>query len=325
MILFLYGCDTYRSRQQLKKMMEKFKTDRDPQGLNVVRLDAEQKQSGKILEQILAIPFLAEKRMVILENVLISKHKELQQELLKRIEEKNLPETNVILFWEGTDSFKTKDAKALSQRLQKEKYAQKFDELTGMKLQAWIQAEVKDRSGEIERDATKYLANHVRGDMWRLSGLLDQLISYKNGDQIIQSDIELFLDEKADDNIFNLVDSIVAKNSKQVFQMISEQYRQGKDASYIFAMILRQFRILLELRDLFEKEDEVRSDRLAKKLELHPFVVKKSLPLVRRYTMEELKDIYKGLLDLDIDTKTGVGDQEMLLDIFVGRVCSLGP
>jgi len=321
MIIFLYGKDTFRSRTQLKKMIGKFKMDRDPQGLNISKVDCGKESSGKVLEQTLAMPFLAEKRMVVLENLLVSKNKELMQDFLKRVEEKSLPETNVIIFWEGSDSFKTKDAKALFERLQKEKYAQRFDEMKGAQLSAWVSNEIKERGGNIERPAIQYLGSHVGGDMWRLDSLIDQLIAFKNGEEILVADAQLFLDEKQDDNIFNLVDAIVGKNPKQVFGMMQEQYAQGKDAGYIFAMILRQFRILLELRDLFERESDLKSDQLAKQLGLHPFVVKKSLPIVKRYTMDELKSIYRQLLDIDIETKTGGGDQSMLLDIFVGRVC----
>ena len=322
MIIFLYGKDTFRSRQQLTKMIDKFKADRDPQGLNTVRLDAEKEKGGQILEQVLAQPFLAEKRMVVVENLLASKQKETRAELLTRVEEKRLPENNVIIFWEGTDKFKTKDAKAFFDRLLKEKYTQHFEPIVGAKLEAWVTAECEAREGTIDREAARYLAKHVGGDMWRLSALIDQLIAYKNGETIQVADAELFLDEKVDDNIFNLIDAIVGKQSKNVFAMIEEQYRSGKDAGYIFAMILRQFRILLEMRDIFERDGDSQSGQLAKRLGLHPFVVKKSLPLVRRYPLSELEDIYERLLAIDIDTKTGRGDQAMMLDVFVGRVCA---
>ena len=101
--------------------------------------------------------------------------------------------------------------------------------------------------------------------------------------------------------------------------MIREQYAKGEDAQFIFAMLIRQFRILLELRDLFDREDNLNSDVIAKQLGLHPFVVKKSLPFVKKYTLTELKRIYSSLLDMDIETKTGQGDQSVLLDVFVGR------
>lgn len=351
MIIYIYGLDTFRSRAQMKKMKEKFKEDRDPQGLNLVNLDCEKSQPSQVLEQILATPFLAEKRMVILENLLISKHKDLQEELLRRIEEKNLPEENIIIFWEGTDKFKTKLAKSFHERLLQEKYAQKFDELRGIQLGGWIGAEVDSRGGKMNREAVQYLVNHVGGDMWRLNSLIDQLLAYclesdknsyikdpemnppqsslkerkidelSSGREVTVADVELFLDEKVDDNIFNLVDAIVAKQTKQVYKMIEEQYKQGKDANYVFAMVLRQFRILLEMRDVYEREDVMQSNVLAQKLKLHPFVVKKSLPLVKRYHMYELQSVYNELLNFDIDVKTGQGEPNLMLDLMVGRIC----
>ncbi len=377
MLIYLYGFDTFRSRQQLKLMIEKFKKDRDPQGFNVARLDCEKEEAGKIMEQMLAMPFLAERRMVVLENLLVSKHKDLQEELFRRIEVPtdvnqvsarrdeamprlyngaHLPESNVIIFWEGTDTFKTKPAKALAERLGKEKYAQRFDLLKGVALGNWITNEVKERGGAIAADAVRYLAENAGGNMWRVSALIDQLTSFvrivphpapltsyppKDGSAlggkgeggvvvdpttishrpIALADTQLFLDEKADDNIFNLVDAIVGKQPKQVYQMIQEQYRKGEDVQFIFAMILRQFRILLEMRDLFERDDTTQSHVMAQKLKLHPFVVKKSLPLVRRYTMAELKKIYEQILELDVGIKSSRGKPEVLLDVFVGRVC----
>jgi DNA polymerase-3 subunit delta len=367
MLIFLYGADTFRSRAQMKKMIDKFKKDRDPQGYNTISLDTKKTEDqNKIISEILAAPFLAERRMVVVENLLVSKQKELLKSLIKRIEENTLPETNVVLFWEDGEEFKDKDAKLLFDRLLKEKYTQRFEELKGVKLSAWIDNEVKERGGKIDRVAVQYLVDNINGDMWRLNAIIDQVLSLchserspdshqgvaeesllneQNDKSIINlekqnnqlekgslrsprgsvgmttlGDVKLFLPEKVDDSIFNLVDAIVAKQPKNVFKMIQEQYRKGEDAQFVFAMILRQFRILLELRDLFEREDNLPSDIIAKRLALHPFVVKKSLPLLKRYSLEELKNIYHQLLEIDIKTKTGRGDQSVLLDVFVGRL-----
>jgi len=321
MILFLYGKDTFRSRQQLKAMVGKFKADRDPQGLNIFRLDMEKKSDvQKALEHVMGVPFLAEKKMVVIENLLSSKEKDLQQAFLDKVEAGEIPDTTVLVFWEGTDKYKTKLAKECLARLQKEKYAQKFDELAGVKLQGWITEEVQNRGGGVERETVQFLAQHIGGDMWRLSSLLDQLVVYAGDREIVVPDVQLFLDEKVDDNIFNLVDAIVAGQQKKVYAQMQEQYRQGKDAGYVFAMVLRQFRILLQLRDMFERDESSRSDSLAKELGLHPFVVKKSLPTVKRYTSQSLQNIYTQLLDIDVQTKTGQGSQRQLLDVFVGRL-----
>lgn len=321
MIIFLHGADTFRSRRQLKKMIEKFKIDRDPQGLNVVSLDCSKDDDGKIMEQVLAVPFLAEKRMVVLENLLTATGKgDLQAEILKRIEEKGLDENNVYVFWQDVGKPKTKAGKELLARLLKEKYAQEFEEVKGIRLSAWISAEIKERGGKISKHAVDSLVQNVGGDMWLLNSLLDQLIAYKGEDEIMTEDVNLFVEEKVDDNIFNLVDAAVSGQTRQVYKMIREQYRIGKDPHYVFAMILRQFRILIEIRDLYEREDNMPSDVMAKKLGIHPFVVKKSLPFIKKYNLEDLKKIYLKLLDLDIKFKTSQGDPSLLIDVFVGSL-----
>ncbi|MBI4427337.1 MAG: DNA polymerase III subunit delta [Candidatus Magasanikbacteria bacterium] len=342
MLIFLYGTDTFRSRQQLKKMIAKFRQDRDPGGYNVAVLDCQKEEGGKIMEQILSAPFLAEKRMVVLENFLSATGRgDLQEEILKRITNKTLPESTVLVFYESPSAPstssgrvaqgkpKTKVAKELFDILSKEKFSQQFDLLIGVKLISWILQEVKDHGGKINQPAAQYLAQNVGGDMWRLSSLVKQLIAFKqsschpreNGDpEIALSDVQLFLDEKADDSIFNLVDAVVGGQAKKAFEMIREQYRIGEDAQFVFAMLLRQFRILLELRDLYDREDNLSSEQLAKKLNLHPFVVKKSLVFVKKYSLAKLKTVYQRLLDLDVKTKTGQGDQSLLLDVFVGTV-----
>ncbi len=322
MVIFLYGKDTLRSRQQLRKMVEKFKVDRDPTGMNVVKLDCEKtNEAEQVLEQILAIPFLAERRMVVIENLLLSKQSDLKAEILKRVEEKMIPESTVVLFWEGTDTFKTKDSKELLERLSKEKYAQPFELFTGAKLTGWIAAELEARGAKIEMPALSFLAQHAGADMWRLNSLIDQFVSFKKNAPITLADVQLFVDEKADDNIFNLIDAIVAKQPKKVFAMIEEQYKKGEDAGYIFAMLVRQYRILLEMKDATTRQD-MTSDVLAKQLGIHPFVAKKSLPIVKKYTLAELEGVYDRLLKIDIATKTGQGQLSTMVDLFVAKVSS---
>ncbi len=323
MIIFLYGPDTFRSRVHLHRIIAKFKKDRDPQGLNVMRLDAAtDEKTVNILQEVLAVPFLADRRMIVLDGLLTAKKKEVQAELLKRIEEKRLPDSNVIVFWEGGDVPKASDAKALYEHLTQEKFAQKFDLLTGAALGGWILEEIAERGGKMEQAAVQFLVAHTDGDMWRLHTLLDQFRAYANDRPITVDDVGLFLEEKIDDNIFTLVDALMARQGKQVYSLLGEQYRQGKDALYILTMIARQCRIFLQIRDLFDRFPETTSDTAAKMLKLHPFVVKKSLGAVKRTTKAELATWHEELLELDAAIKTGVAASPVLLDLWIGKYLS---
>jgi DNA polymerase-3 subunit delta len=116
-----------------------------------------------------------------------------------------------------------------------------------------------------------------------------------------------------------MVDAIVSGNRKQAFKLLEEQRRLGEDSYKLFGLIVWQFRILLGMRDLFEREDNLTSDQIAKKLGIHPFVARKNLALIRRLSLAKLKQLHSQLLDIDLKTKTGQGDQDLLIDLFVGR------
>lgn len=320
MVIYIYGEDSYRSRQYLSGQIEKFKTARDPQGYNVAILDAQKDEPSKILSEILSSPFLAEKRLIVVENILSISNKEFLGGLIERIEDKKIPESNIVIFWQSEKLSKVKEVKELEAILKKEKYTQEFEALEGLALSAWITSEVKKRNGKISNPAINYLAQNTAGDIWFLSSLIDQLVAYTKGEEIGLSEVNLFLDEKVDDNAFNMVEAVVSGNKKQAYKLLQEQRRIGEDNFKIFGLIVWQFRTLLALRSLFEAEDNLTSDAMAKTLGIHPFVVKKNMALVKRYNKKQLSDIYAQLLDMDFKAKTGGSDLGLELDLLIQKI-----
>lgn len=321
MLIFLYGKDTFRSRERLRKMIEKFKIDRDPSGYNVIRLDALNEKPGTILTELQNAPFLAEKRMVIIEYALESKHTELHEKIDAIVSNENLlPSTTICILFERTDTYKTKIQKDLLKKLKETKYAQYFDILEGMNLKKWISEHAKDHGLTLDLPALDFITNHSKGDTWFIHSLIQQLASYCKEVTCSTETVRLFLNETTDDNIFNLIDAIVAKKPEKVYAMIREQYEQGQDAHYIFAMLVRQFRIMLELKDALNTAPTTPPDILAKALGIHPFVVKKTIPLLRQYSLDDLKSIYQKLLSIDIATKTGKGSMPVEIDLLVGKI-----
>ncbi len=322
MIIFVYGPDSFRSRAYLHKMMDKFKLERDPAGYNTTMLDCLAKENAsRVISEICAAPFLAEKRMVIAKHVIGSKETAIKEELLKRISAGTIPETTVLVIYEAEDSYKAKLDKELFDILQKEKYKEHFKKLEPAELKAWILQEITARGGSIQNNALEYVAANGSSDTWELSNILDQMVAYARAKspekgEITLEIVKLFIPEAVDDNIFNLVDAIIAGQKEKSFAMIRAQYNTGEDSGYVFSMILRQFRILLQIKDAQARG--IQPD--AKAMGLHPYVLKKTMSGVQKYSFENLKTEYEKLLDIDIQTKTGSGNQSLMLDIFVGSL-----
>jgi DNA polymerase-3 subunit delta len=320
MVIYLHGEDTFRSRQYLREQITKFKTARDPQGYNVIIVDGKKESPQKIMSEILSTPFLAEKRMVVVENILSQSDKEFLSTIILRVTEEKFPENNVIVFWQGEALSKVKEAKELHELLQKQKYAQEFGLLKGRQLGVWVEQEIKKREGSIDQNALDMLVSESGDDMWQLNSLIDQLLAYASGRKIQLNDLSFFVSEKLDDNIFNLIDALVSGNHKEAFKLLQYQRQIGAEDGQIIGLIIWQIRILIQLRDLIDQEVAITSDVAAKKIGIHPFVAKKNWSLVKRYSLEKLQALYRTLLDIDIKTKTGFANQELLLDIFTAKV-----
>lgn len=325
MILYIYGADTFRSRQYLKDQVERFKKLRDPSGYNVIFIDGKKAEVDKIFSEIKASPFLGEKRMVVIENLLSNNDKELLGEFKNLLKGKEL--SNVVIIWQGEALSKVKEAKELHALLAKLKFAKEFELLKGAQLKAWIQAEVKERGGKINLLALDLLLTDAGKDMWLLNSLIDELIAYCGGKEITEKDVRLFVEQGFDDNVFALTDAIVNGNRSVAFKLLEHQRNLGEEDGKIFGLLVWQFRILLEIGDMLERSivgaeglSPLQSDEIAKQIGLHPFVVKKNMAVVRRTPLAKLQELYKELLDIDIKTKTGAAPQSLLIDMFVGKI-----
>lgn len=320
MILFLYGEDTFRSRRYVDQSIEKFKRERDPQGYNVIKLDAEKIEPSRIFAEIASAPFLAAKRMIVVDNILSVSDKEFLAALQEKLQASRIPESNVVIFIQTETPSKTKEAKALFEVLKKEPFAQEFAAPTPDKLQAWIKKELADRQIAIAPDAAAYLAQHSGGDVWFLNGVLAQVAAYAAGRTIVLADAKLFMGEKLDGTVFTMIEAFVAGRREFGIRLLYELRQQGQDDFQIFNLLVWQFRSLLSIADLVEREPGVPADVIAGRTGLHPFVVKKSLGVVQRYNVATLRKLYEELHAIDFKTKTGLADQALLIDAFVGKI-----
>ena len=73
MIIFLYGEDTFRSRQKLKELKDKFTREADTSGGSIVNLAGESLSVEALSEAVGARSLFARKRMIIIENVFNNK------------------------------------------------------------------------------------------------------------------------------------------------------------------------------------------------------------------------------------------------------------
>ena len=306
MYILTCGEDTYRSRQHLQKMIASFKEKRDPQGLNVSFLDCKKLEPGVLWEHLGTVPFLAEKRMVVLQGFLENAPKELNEALLAKLEAGAFADTAVTVFFETTSDFKKNP---LFDFLKKQPYSSAFPLLAEHERETWVKNETRERGMSVTTGAARMIAASV-AETWQLIRVVEQACALAGAEEIQRAHVEPFIEPPLDDNIFNFTDALAAGNTRRALELLHDQRRADANEFYLLTMITRQFRILLQLKDGV-------SGDAAKELGIHPFVIKKSLPLARRYSPAQLQTIYRNLFTIETLLKTTATPADALLDQFV--------
>ena len=93
---------------------------------------------------------------------------------------------------------------------------------------------------------------------------------------------------------------------------------RGENLLGLLAMIVRQFRLLIQVKELQEKSAP--APEMAKTLGQHPFVIEKIGQQARNFSMAQLERIYTHLLDLDVGIKTGEVGDVLALDLLVAEL-----
>jgi len=303
MLIFLYGQDTYRSREEMRRVIAEHEKA-SLNWFNFVRIDAKEKEV-EIFEQIRqtanTTSMFSEKKLIIAENIFFATA-EAQNNILNLLKTKSTEKDNetTIVFW----SDEVEEKNELFEFLKKSAKCQKFDPLKGAQLKNWIKNYVSENDGNIDNQTIDKLIECAGSDLWRMSNEINKLLSHNK--KIGIADIELLIKPEIDLNVFEIIDAIGIKNKNKALKLMSSYFERGEDEIRLLGMFVYQFRNLIK----------VKSAPL-ENLGLHPFVLRKTKEQVKNFSFEELKKIYYRLLTIDFDIKLGRVDAMTALELFV--------
>jgi DNA polymerase-3 subunit delta len=333
MIIFLYGEDTFRSRQKLTELKEKFKREVDPQGNSLVCLEGETVSLEEINEAVAAPSLFTKRRMIVIDKIYSAKSKKVRDAVLdyfkkKKKVGKDKDKDNIVIFWDEI-AHEEKKKDELFKFLSKQEYVQEFKPLSNTESTNWIKATVKERDGAIRGQAAVHLSSLFGSDLWQINHEINKLISYKRGQkpelvegaqvaQIEVSDVDELCRGTSDENIFALTDAISNRNKAQALKLFEQELNSGVTESYLLYMITRQFKIMLQVREALDEGLTPR--KITNKLKLHPFVVQKSISQVRKFNQVGLKAFFKKLVDVDRLLKSGQADFRSALSLLIAAI-----
>ncbi len=309
MIIFLYGEDTYRSSQKLKKIINKYKKTYKS-GLNLRFFDVKESDYQEFSDQFKINSMFSEKKLVVIKNFFHKKS--FQDSFLEDIKRLLEGEDLVVVYQKG----KTDKRKKGFKNLVKKTKNQEFNLLSEEKVKKWIGKEVEKFDCKISQEASELLFNYVGSDLWQLSNEIKKLVNFKKN--IGKKDVETLVRPKIETDIFKTIDAIAKRDKKTAFNLIKKHLEKGDSPLYILSMINFQFRNLLIVKNFVEEYTPY--NLIIKKSNLHPFVVKKSYQQSKQFDFRELKKIYQRILKVDFEIKTGRVNPQIGLELFIAKI-----
>jgi DNA polymerase-3 subunit delta len=317
MLIFVYGDDNFRVRKKVHQMIDAFKEKYDPTGMNTSvypQEGAKKCELGEVMGSVRALPFLGEKRMVVVRDLV----GDLTKAAMKPWEEgfKSVPESTIVVFWETLEP-KALEKKPLYKALSDEAkvHAYPFPQLQGRALQQWAQQRAGELNGKLNLQAVNELVNRVGPDLWQMHNEVEKLVAYANGQEVTKEMVEELVQASFEGKIFDLIDAISKRQPAKALKLLQEERWSGASDHYLLTMLGRQVRILLGARALLDQNLRASKQELASVMGVHPFVAQKALAQAKGFDIETLKATHELLYQFDRQMKTGQINAEMAVDL----------
>jgi DNA polymerase-3 subunit delta len=288
MITTLSGNNSFALKRELDKRVTEFVGKHGDMALE--RVDGEEAEFNRLTEALQSLPFLATNKLVVLRAPGANKQfAEKFEDLLPTI-----PETTEVMLVEPKLDKRTQYYKTLKKQTE----LKEFSELDAAQLAKWLVDEAKERKGSMSFGDANYLVERVGTDQYMLHNELAKLLDYDP--KITRQTINLLTEPSPQSTIFELIDAAFNGRTKRAIELYEEQRKLKVEPQQIIAMLAWQLQTMALLKAAGNRPAE----QIARDAKLNPFVVRKNLPLVRRLTMAELKDLVSRVLDLDIKLKS---------------------
>ncbi len=320
-IYILHGDDEYAISLFISNMEAKM-GDPSMAGMNITHFEKGSLHFEQIANVVQSMPFLAERRLVVLHDPLTGMQSSKVRDTFKALLEK-VPQTTALVLAIYRPLIPHRDRrKGKKHWLQKwaqehegQIYEKELFLARGPELVRWIQKQAKDEGGEITSEAAAILANLVDEDPRIAAQEVNKLLAYVNYDRPVEpDDVEYLVTYVGGGDVFAMVDALGEGNGQKALRML-HQLLEDDDPLRLFGMIVRQFRLLLLTKEL--QDSGYRENDIASELKTYPFVVRKLTPQTRNFSIENLEAIYRRLLEIDEAIKTGKIEGDVALDTLV--------
>jgi DNA polymerase-3 subunit delta len=317
------GDDEFAINESIGKLRSRL-GDTTVADMNTTYLDGRTASLTQLKDAVAVIPFLAAKRLVILNHPIARlKDKPEQEEFINFLNaEKRTTKLLLVEYDFLTSDRDRRDNRvnwlekwAASPQQARRVYLRHHPQPTGGLMVRWIQDHVKSMGGQITNQAAIALANQVGEDTRLVSQEITKLLTYVNFSRPVDIDeVEHLTPLTAKIGDFELVNAIRDRDTRKA-QALLHRSLQYDDPLRLLQSIVYQIRLLIMAREILDEGAMIND--FPKTLKIGYYPARLALESAPRFSMKFLESIYHRLLELDEAIKTGRIEPDLALELLV--------
>ncbi len=300
-VITLNGENIFELEQALREYTNDFiKREGD---FSIERINAEDSEFSRLHDAIHGVPFLADKKLIILKG--LSKNKKMLENFEHILTD--VPDSSEVVLIEP----KLDKRSAYYKYVKSKTDFRLYDRRNTQQLSGWLVSFAKAEGGTISTHDATYLIARVGENQLVLKNEIQKLILFD--ERITEKTIDILTEQTPQSTIFNLLETAFAGDRDQVFALYREQRDLKVEPSQIIAMLTWQLYILSLLKTAGQRTP----DQIAHEAKLNPYVIRKSLAIARRLTLSNVKQLIHDLVVVDTKLKRTSVDADDLLQVYL--------
>lgn len=297
--------------------------------MNLTRLEGQTMTLNDLRGAALAMPFLTERRLVIVEDALkpfLGRDKGKEREQFTALLDTLPQSTALVLVIPDTQNYRGVWG-TLSEGHWLIKWTDKAGNRsyvvdcalpTEREMAQWIRQKTVALGGSITPQAANTLSEFVGNDTQQATQEMTKLLTFVNFERPVDDDdVRQLITQDYQKDIFSLVDAIGSRDGKTALEMFHLLLEENHFLQ-IFSMIIRQFRLILMAKEILDLGGD--QGDVMKKLHLHKFVAGKITNQTRLFSLPALESLYLQLLEIDLAAKTSQMPGDVALDLLITRL-----
>ena len=305
-VYLLCGEEAYLRNQYRDRLKNALLDGGDP--MNLHYFEGKGIQTGEVIDLAETMPFLAMRRVLVLENKELFKHggEQLAEYLASPAQ------TAFFVFVEPVVDKRSKLYKAV---LTKGRVIECTTQDEAV-LKRWILEFLKKENKKITERDLNFFLEKTGTNMENIRGELEKLMCYCLGRDVVTSlDIEEICVRQVSNQIFDMVSAVAEKRQKQAMELYYDLLALKEPPMRILYLITRQFNILLQVKELKNKGCDAKT--IGTRVGLAGFVARKYVAQAAKFKEADLRKALADCVETEEAVKTGRMNDIMSVELLI--------